>query len=294
MARKRKRDLDPTPLPQIPPWAYSEGNGVSTWRSQGSQSWLACHVSDTEITFECYRYHPAYDEEPIRDFDRYSPVDFLSGEGHDEFRDRMGDQVLEPILAEVRRRNPHASPRSALARALFAPRFLRKPDAWLMIGVVVALLAVVLWLASYPARRLVRTGNDLWNGQLQELPATVVSSQVARHSVRSSRGTYRQFLAALVVLRLDRGPASSNATLSAREFPSTAASDAEQWLQEHFPAGKPVRVWRWTTRPDELSLDQSSATPSIVLVLVDLVLMAFAAVCLAVFGGAFFLAFTDD
>lgn len=248
MARKRKRDLDPTPLPQIPPWAYSEDNGVSTWRSPRHQTWLACHVSDIAITFERYLYHPSYDNEPILGFvDTYSPVDFLSGAGHDELRDRMGDQVLDKILAEVRRRNPHASPRSALARALFAPRFLRKPDAWLMIGVVVALLAVELWLGSYPARRLVRTGNDLWNGQLQELPATVVSSQVARHSVRSSRGTYRQFLAALVLLRLDRGPASSNATLSAREFTSTAASDAEQWLQEHFPAGKPVRVWRWTS-----------------------------------------------
>lgn len=281
MAGKRKRPADVAPSPEPPNWDYSERDGVCTWRSFGSQSWLACHVSDHEITFECYRYHPAYDEEPIRDFDRYSPAAFLAGAGQDELRERMGEAVLAPIIAEVRRRNPQASSSLAVLSASLIPDSLRRPLDWSIL-ILLALAALIVWLGSFPARRILTAANDYWNGRPQELAGTIVATTVFPRVSRSTRGTDRKYLEATIDLQLGPESAGPKVMLSVKEFPRSAEAEAESWLRQNFPTGRAIPVWQWTTRPTEYYLDESSARPSLLVLLVDIALTALAVVFLAV------------
>ena len=86
-----------------------EGRRYPAWWAGGSTAHTTCWVTDDEVLWQHWRYHPQYDQTPQVRLERVALSKFLAGQGQADVATEFGSPALQSIIAQATRQGAAAA-----------------------------------------------------------------------------------------------------------------------------------------------------------------------------------------
>lgn len=267
------------------PLSHEHKDKESIWWIERINTWDRCYVREGEVKLVWQQQLP---DDPYPEIDSLSfPIaHFLYGEGQSLIEDIFGQEALNAILTEARRRNPRVQP-----QAPSQPSQKRRPpnpeakiektrtnesSGWGITFGLIVLLGFAGWIVYWPSLRVARWYDVHTRQSLEKIDAIVLRSGVDPFTTYVRNSTLRGFHGTIHV-SYPWKEETIEAAVRVRQYTGTDADRATKQLSQEFPDGATIPLYVLSQEPRHPAWEATELRPGLLALLRDIGLILFGA-----------------